>query len=113
MPEVPPPTRVDSSTVTVAPACASRYATEAPITPAPITIVLINCILRFNLITRPAVYDPRRPGETVAAKRVVDQLVGDDAGVVCVVSDADNAASPRGRASPTMSRTARGRSGSS
>src|SRR6516164_8069095 len=41
MPEVPPPMRVASSTVTAAPACASRYATEAPITPAPITIVLI------------------------------------------------------------------------
>src|SRR5262249_16470922 len=41
MPEVPPPMRAASSTVTAAPACASRYATEAPITPAPITIVLI------------------------------------------------------------------------
>src|SRR5438874_12689299 len=44
MPEVPPPMRVASSTVTAAPAGASRYATEAPITPAPITIVLIICI---------------------------------------------------------------------
>src|SRR3954468_23802810 len=44
MPEVPPPMRVASSTVTAAPACASRYATEAPITPAPITIVLIICV---------------------------------------------------------------------
>src|SRR6516225_11929201 len=44
MPEVPPPMRVASSTVTAAPACASRYATEAPITPAPITIVFIICI---------------------------------------------------------------------
>src|SRR5262249_53981646 len=41
MPEVPPPIRVASSTVTAAPACASRYATEAPIAPAPITIVFI------------------------------------------------------------------------
>jgi hypothetical protein len=31
----------------------------------------------------------RAAGEPVAAKRVVDQLVGDDAGVVCAVSDAD------------------------
>jgi len=30
----------------------------------------------------------RQPGEPVAAKRVVDQLVGDDAGVVRTVSDA-------------------------
>src|ERR1700732_3322959 len=46
MPEVPPPMRVASSTVTAAPAWASRYATEAPITPAPITIVLIICLSR-------------------------------------------------------------------
>jgi hypothetical protein len=32
--------------------------------------------------------DARQPGEPVAAKRVVDQLVDDDAGVVCDVSDA-------------------------
>ena len=32
--------------------------------------------------------DARQPGEPVAAKRVVDQLVGDDAGVVFAVSDA-------------------------
>ena len=31
----------------------------------------------------------RAAGEPVAAKRVVDQLIGDDAGVVCAVSDAD------------------------
>jgi hypothetical protein len=31
--------------------------------------------------------DARQPGEPVAAKRIVDQLVGDDAGVVRAVSD--------------------------
>src|SRR5260370_21092717 len=35
---------VASSPVRAAPAWASRYATEAPITPAPITIVLIICV---------------------------------------------------------------------
>jgi hypothetical protein len=29
-----------------------------------------------------------KPGEPVAAKRVVDQLVGDDAGVGCAASEA-------------------------
>jgi hypothetical protein len=32
--------------------------------------------------------DARQPGEPVAAKRIVDQLVGDDAGVAPAVSDA-------------------------
>jgi hypothetical protein len=32
--------------------------------------------------------DARQPGEPVAAKRIVDQLVGDDAGVVLAVPDA-------------------------
>ena len=32
--------------------------------------------------------DARQPGEPVAAKRIVDQLVGDNAGVVSAVSDA-------------------------
>src|SRR5579872_7483603 len=46
MPEVPPPMRVASSTVTDAPACARRYATDAPITPAPITIIfgMFRCL---------------------------------------------------------------------
>jgi len=56
--------------------------------------------------------DARQPGEPVAAKRVVDQLIGDDAGVVRAVSDAASTASPSSRASPTLSRTASGRSGS-
>ena len=57
--------------------------------------------------------DARQPGEPVAAKRIVDQLVGDDAGVVPAVSDAaKRAASPSARASLTLSRTASGRFGS-
>ena len=32
--------------------------------------------------------DARQPGEAVAAQRIVDQLVGDDTGVVVTVADA-------------------------
>jgi len=38
--------------------------------------------------------DARQPGEPVAAKRIVDQLVGDDAGVVPPYPMRPSAASP-------------------
>ena len=56
--------------------------------------------------------DARQPGEPVAAKRIVDQLVGDDAGVAPAYPMRPSAASPSARASLTLSRTASGRFGS-
>src|SRR5947207_6860471 len=65
MPEVPPPTRVASSTVTAAPACASRYATQAPITPAPITIVFIICISYGPSRSNVILFGLSRPSGTI------------------------------------------------
>jgi len=56
--------------------------------------------------------DARQPGEPVAAKRVVDQLVGDDSASSSPYPMQASAASPSARASPTLSRAASGRFGS-
>jgi hypothetical protein len=53
-------------------------------------------VLRLRLASNRK--DAGQPGEPVAAKQVIDQLVGDDAGIVFAVSDADKrtfAESPR------------------